>query len=108
MRVISRKTLVDFWTLHPTSEGPLTAWYALTAAANWAGPADVRQTFGSADFIPDSRVVFNVGGNNFRVICRLDYTYKIVFIKFVGTHADYDRVHADKVGNPNEKQERKR
>ncbi len=53
-------------------------------------------------------MVFNVGGNNYRVICRLDYTYKIVFIKFVGTHADYDKVHADKVGNPNEKQERKR
>ncbi|OAH29757.1 addiction module toxin RelE [Methylorubrum populi] len=106
--VISRNRLSDFWAIHPQAEGPLTAWFAAVTKTEWTGPAHLKAAFGSADFVADNRVIFNVGGNNYRVIARFAYVYKTAQIKFVGTHAEYDLVDAATVGNPNEKQERKR
>ena len=97
VNVVSRRTLMAFWTIHPRTRGPLTAWYAMAKAAQWRSPQDVRSQFGSADFVGDIRVVFNVGGNNYRVVVRISYAFKQVLIKFVGTHADYDRIDVDTV-----------
>lgn len=106
--VISRRQLTDFWAIHPQAEGPLSAWYATVTKTEWTGPDHIKTVFGSADPIADNRIVFNVGGNNYRVIARFAYAFKVAQIKFVGTHADYNLVDATKVGNPNEKQKRTR
>lgn len=88
------RTLQTFWTRHPNAKGPLTTWYKLARTAEWTTPHDVKQTFGSADFLADSRVVFDIGGNNYRVVARFSYPFKQVLVKFVGTHAEHYRIDA--------------
>jgi mRNA interferase HigB len=97
MNVIALKALRDFWATHPQAEGPLKAWYALVSKAEWAGPADVRAQFNSADFVADNRVIFNIGGNKYRLIVRVAYLHKRVLIKFVGTHNEYDKINPETV-----------
>lgn len=90
MNVVARRTLVNFWTKHPASQGPLEAWFSAARAATWKTPQDIRDQFGSADSLADNRVVFNIGGNNYRLTARVSYTFKQVMVKFVGTHREYD------------------
>ena len=97
MNVVSRQTLVTFWTRHPQSKGVLSQWFLAARTAEWKTPQDVRAEYNSADFLGDNRVVFDLGGNNYRVVVRISYTFKQVLIKFVGTHAEYDRVDASKI-----------
>lgn len=92
MNVVARRTLVEFWTRHPRAKGPLSAWYEIARAAEWGSPRDVRRDFGSADFVADNRVIFDIGGNSYRLVVRISYPFKQVLVKFVGTHADYDRI----------------
>jgi mRNA interferase HigB len=89
---MSRRTLRAFWDVHPRAEGPLRTWYALVSKAAWDGPADIRSMFNSADFVADNRVVFNIGGNKFRLVVRVSYEHKRILVKFVGTHAAYDSI----------------
>jgi mRNA interferase HigB len=97
MQIIAKRMLRLFWELHPQAEAPLRLWFARVSAAAWSGPSDIRDQFGSADFVADNRVIFNVGGNNYRVVVRVSYTYRRVLIKFVGTHKEYDRINAETV-----------
>lgn len=97
MQIIARRTLYEFWTIHPKVEGPLRAWFALVSGSDWTGPADVRAMFNSADFVTDNRVIFNIAGNNYRLIIHVAYPFKRVLIKFIGTHAEYDKVTAETV-----------
>lgn len=94
MRILSRRTLVEYWTKHAAAKAPLQFWYAEVARAQWERPQDVKDLFGSAvDFVSDSRVVFDIGGNKFRLVARVVYEpYYRVMIKFVGTHAEYDKI----------------
>ena len=93
MQIIARQALRQFWERHPPAEKPLRAWYGLVVASDWSGPADVRNTFGhNVDFVADNRVIFDVGGNKYRLIVRVAYRYRRVLVKFVGTHRDYDRI----------------
>jgi mRNA interferase HigB len=94
MRIISRRTLREFTTKHPQAERPLEMWYRYVLAAVWRTPADVKASFRSADILPDQRVVFNIGGNNYRLVVKLEYDPQIVYIRFLGTHAEYDRIDA--------------
>ncbi|HZK99796.1 MAG TPA: type II toxin-antitoxin system HigB family toxin [Caulobacteraceae bacterium] len=94
MNVVALKTLQAYWTKHPQARGPFTTWYKLARAAEWRTPQDVLATFGSADFLIDNRVVFDIGGNNYRLVARISYRYKQLLVKFVGSHADYDRIDA--------------
>jgi mRNA interferase HigB len=94
MRVIAKRTLVDFWTKHPDSQGQLTAWYAEALKAEWAAPQDIKDTYKTASFLADNRVVFNIKGNSYRLIVRINYDFHIVYIRFVGTHAEYDKINA--------------
>ena len=98
MNVVALKTLQAFWIKHPRAKGPLTTWYKLTRVANWRTPNDVSVTFGPADFLADNRIVFDIGGNNYRLVVRISYRFKQVLVKFVGTHADYDAINAAIVG----------
>ena len=98
MRIISKGTLRDFWQRHPPAAGPLQSWYALVAASKWQRPADVKDMFGTTvDFVADNRIVFDIGGNKYRLIVRVSYAYGQVLIKFIGTHAEYDRIDAGSV-----------
>lgn len=94
MRVISRKTLREFWARHAEAEQPLLAWFREAEGAEWQGPADVKARYSSASFLGGNRVVFNIKGNRYRLVVRIDYAFHLVFIRFIGTHADYDRIEA--------------
>jgi len=97
MRVIKRQTLLRCWTKHNQAETPLRAWYAEVRAAKWNGPADVKKAYGSADILPNNRVVFNIGGNNLRLVAKVMYTPGLVYIRFVGTHSEYDKIDAETI-----------
>ena len=97
MQIVARRKLRDFWVAQPQAEVPLRAWYGLVSNADWTGPAGVRAMFNSADFLADSRVVFDIGGNKFRLIVHVAYPFKRVLIKFIGTHAEYDKISAETV-----------
>lgn len=97
MQVVSRKTLVRFWEVHPAARVPLSAWFAVASKAEWKSPHDIKEQFGSVDFVNDNRAIFNVGGNKYRLIVHVSYTYKSILIKFVGTHADYNRIDPETV-----------
>lgn len=97
MRIIAKSTLRTFWEREPRAEAPLEAWYKLVSSANWTGPADVKRAFGSADFVVDNRVIFNIGGNKYRLIVHFAYNYNRALIKFVGTHKEYDKIDPETV-----------
>lgn len=98
MHIVSRRTLRDFWEKHPQAEVPLKVWYAEVRGAEWSGPADVKLRFGATvDFVGDNRVIFDIAGNKYRLVVHVAYRYRRVLIKFVGTHAQYDRIDAETV-----------
>jgi mRNA interferase HigB len=94
MRIIARRTLREFWEKHPDTEQPLKAWFATVKSADWQQPADVKTSFRHASFVGTNRVVFNVKGNHYRLIAAIDYRFGIVYIRFIGSHRDYDAVDA--------------
>ncbi|MFC4232091.1 type II toxin-antitoxin system HigB family toxin [Parasediminibacterium paludis] len=94
MRVIAKKILRDFWETHADSEQQLKAWYQEASNANWKNPNDIKIDYPSASILPDSRVVFNIKGNHYRLIVKINYDYEMVWIRFVGTHAEYDKINA--------------
>jgi len=97
MRIIARRTLVEFMELHPDSRAQLEAWYHEVRQANWEKPSDVLEQYSRASTIRD-RVVFRKG-NSYRIVVRINYRIQIVYICFVGTHAEYDRIDPSTVWN---------
>jgi mRNA interferase HigB len=100
VRVIALSTLKAFWETNPEYEDakdPILAWYRHTVAADWATPAEVKVDFGRASILRDGRVVFNIAGNKYRLIVWINYAYRIVYIRFLGTHAQYDRIDAQMI-----------
>jgi mRNA interferase HigB len=98
MQVVAKRTLKLFWERHPVAERPLRNWHGLVVRADWKGPQDVKAIFGgSVDFVSDNRIIFDIGGNKFRLIVHVSYTYRRVLIKFIGTHAEYDRIDAETI-----------
>lgn len=97
MRVIAQKMLREFWEKNPQSEQPLKAWYQEAVQCDWTTPQDIKYMYRSADFLKDNRVVFNICGNKYRLIVKINYDKGIVFTRFVGTHAHYDKINAEKV-----------
>ncbi len=96
MGIIAHKTLVEFWERYPEAEIPLRAWFAEVSRAEWWNFADVKQAFNSVDRVGE-RLVFNIGGNKFRLVARVDFQRYGVLIRFVGTHRHYDRIDAGTV-----------
>jgi|SRR6185437_9318021 len=97
MKVVAVSSLRRFWTRHPDAEQPLKAWYDEARHARWATPRDIRKRYASASFVGNNRVVFNIKGNDYRLIVAVAWRFQAVYIKFVGTHAEYDRVDAASV-----------
>lgn len=94
MRIISIRTLREFWKRHPHSEVPLRGWYAEVSSADWKTPADIKAAQRNVSFLANNRLVFNIKGNDFRLVVAVRYSQGLMFIRFVGTHADYDRIDA--------------
>jgi len=94
MRVISRRALKDCWTRRADAEQPLRAWYDDVKRAKWRVPSDIKSVYRNASFVGDNRVVFNIKGNDYRLVVAVNYATGIVYIRFVGSHAQYDRINA--------------
>ncbi len=97
VRVIAVSTLRSFWERHPDAEQPLKAWYQEATVATWTQPADIKAHYRSASVLKNRRVVFNIKGNDYRLIVAVAYKLQIVYVKFVGTHEEYDAVDAETV-----------
>ena len=97
MRVIAVSALRAFWGRHPDAEQPLKAWYEEASSAAWTQPADIKAQYRSASVLKNRRVVFNTKGDDYRLIVAIAYRLQIVYVKFVGTHEEYDAVDAETV-----------
>ena len=97
MRIIARRTLREFWTDHADAETALRAWYSDAEKAEWKTPEDIKQTYANASILGNNRVVFNIRGNTYRLIVAINYAFGIVYIRFVGTHTEYDKVDAETI-----------
>ena len=97
MRVIAKRTLRQFWEQYPDAQGPLEAWHSETVKAHWKDPQQIKEKFGSASILKGGRVVFNIGGNKYRLVLAMDYRRQACYVKFVGTHRKYDAIDAETV-----------
>ncbi len=97
MRIIAKRILREFWELHPDAEEPLLAWYREVIKEDWDTPAKVKAKHRTASIVADNRVVFNIKGNDYRLVVKINYPYRVVYIRFVGTHAEYDGIDAEEV-----------
>jgi len=97
MRIIARKTLVEYWEANPRSEEQLKAWFAEADEASWTTPADVKANYGNASILRDGRVVFNICGNEYRLVVWINFEFFTIYIRFIGTHAEYDEIDAQDI-----------
>jgi mRNA interferase HigB len=97
LRVIAKKILREFWISHPACEQPLKAWFKEADNATWKGPADIKLAYPSASILENNRIIFNIKGNHYRLIVRINYHYQMLWIRFIGTHAQYDKINANKI-----------
>lgn len=97
MRVIAISTLRQFWEMHPDAEQPIKAWFDEASKATWTQPSDVKAHYGNSSILKNRRVVINIKGNDYRLIVAIAYKLGIVYVKFIGTHAEYDKIDAETV-----------
>ena len=97
MRVIAKKILREFWEKHNDSEEQLKTWFKEASRANWKSPSDIKAEYTKASILKSRRVVFNICGNKYRLIVEINYDRQWVFIRFIGTHGEYDKIDADKI-----------
>ncbi len=97
MRIIAVGTLRQFWETNGDAEEPLKAWYQEARTADWATPHHVKAMYRNASILGDNRIVFNIAGNKYRLIVKFNYPYRIGYVRFIGSHAEYDRINAEEV-----------
>lgn len=97
MRIIALSTLRAFWDRHPGAEASLRAWYALASRADWRTPRDIKAAYRNASFTANNRVVFNIKGNDYRLVVAVRYDRGLMYVRFVGTHQQYDKVDVETV-----------
>lgn len=97
LRVIAKKILRDFWVKHSDCEQQLKAWYNEAEDATWKNPNEIKREYPSVSILEDNRFVFNIKGNNYRLIIKINYHYQMIWIRFIGTHAQYDKIDAAKI-----------
>lgn len=97
MRIIRTKPLIEFYEKHNQAEIPLKCWIEEARNNLWKTPQDIKDRYRSADILSDNRVVFNIKGNDFRLIVKINYNCGVVYIKFIGTHAEYDKINAETI-----------
>ena len=94
MRVLSRAVLKEFWEQpqYSDSEQPIKAWYEEAKQADWQTPQDIKALYGSAGFVANNRVVFNIHGNKYRLVAAINHKFSMCYIRFIGTHIQYDKI----------------
>jgi mRNA interferase HigB len=97
MRVVSRRVLREFWEKHRDAENSLKAWLSEAQNASWQNPAEIKAVYRSASVLKGGRVVFNICGNRYRLVVSINYRLSVVFIRFIGTHKEYDTIDAEDV-----------
>ena len=97
MRVVAKKILREFWEKHKDCEQQLKSWFCEAEKAEWENPNQIKQEYPSASILNENRVVFNIKGNNYRLIVKISYEYQMVWILFIGTHAEYDKINANTI-----------
>lgn len=97
MRIISKKILRDFWQIHADSEQQLKSWFQETSIAVWKTPNDVKKEYPNASILNNNRIVFNIKGNNYRLIVRINYNHQMIWIRLIGRHAEYDKINANEI-----------
>ena len=101
MRIIAVSYLRSFWEKKPDAEQPLKSWIDEVRRANWGQPADIKERYRSASILRNRRVIFNIKGNDYRLVVSVAYNYQAVYVKFIGTHEEYDRINAETVDMEN-------
>ena len=96
-RIFAKSTLREFWEGFPDSEQYLKTWYNTAMNSDWKSPADVKQTYANASILKDSRIVFNIKGNSYRLVTKFNYEKQWIFIRFIGSHKEYDKIDADTI-----------
>ena len=97
MNIISKRTLVQFYEKYPQAKTPLEVWYQDTKKAQWKTPSDIKKVYSSASFLEDNRVVFNIHGNKYRLVVKINYFAQVVYIRFIGTHKEYDKIDVTQI-----------
>src|SRR5687768_100745 len=97
MRIIAKRTLREFWERHPDAEEPLLAWYREVEQEDWDTPAKLKVKYRNASIVGGNSVVVNIKGNDYRLFMKINYPFRVVYIRFVGTHAAYDRINVEEV-----------
>ena len=96
-RIIAKSTLREFWEKHPESEQYLKTWYDTAVNADWKTPIDVKKTYSTASILKNSRIVFNIKGNSYRLVTKFNFEKQWIFIRFIGTHKDYEKIDANTI-----------
>ncbi len=96
-RIFAKSTLREYWKKHPDCEQYLKTWYDTAINSDWETPADVKQTYANASILKDSKIVFNIKGNSYRLITKFNFEKKWIFIKFIGLHSEYDKIDVNKI-----------
>jgi len=97
LRIISKKILRAFWIAHADSEQQLKSWFKETSNAEWKNSNEVKIEYPSASILNDNRIIFNIKGNSYRLIVRINYHYQMIWIRFIGTHEEYDKINATEI-----------
>jgi mRNA interferase HigB len=95
MRIIAKSTLRNYWEKHANCRSDLEEWYAITLKAIWRSPQDVKRTFPKASIVGNNRVMFNIVGGNFRLVVKFAYRTQIGYVRFIGTHKEYDKIDVE-------------
>ena len=96
-RIFAKSTLREFWEKHPDSEQYLKTWYDTAMNANWKTPNDVKQSYANASILKDSRIIFNIKGNSYRLVIKFNFEHQLAFVRFLGSHSDYDKIDANNI-----------
>jgi len=97
MRIIALSRLRTFWKIHPDAETPLRSWHALASRASWRTPEDIKAAYRNASFVRNNRVIFNIKGNDYRLVTAVRYDKGLMYIRFIGTHRQYDQIDVEMV-----------
>jgi mRNA interferase HigB len=97
VHILNRETLVDFYSVHKETKSQLEVWYYEVKNANWRNPIDVKEKYGTASIIGGNKVVFNIKGNKYRLVTKINYQMKTVYIKFIGNHKEYDKINVEEM-----------
>src|SRR5713101_4892310 len=97
MRIIAKRALQEFWVRYPDAEESLLAWYREVKHEDWDTPPKIKMKYRTASIVGDNRVVFNIKGNHYRLVVKINYRYRVVYVRFINTHAEYDKIDVEEV-----------